>query len=134
MAQEAEAYGDAIVEALRRPSVLVAPHLLVLLGERADHGYALAHRLADLGFPGAAKSVYRELRRMEDAGLLRSAWIPAQTQGPARRVYELTDRGREVLAACRNAARQLEHTLGDFSSRFRSIVDGPPTSAGTSDA
>ncbi|MCA1692030.1 MAG: PadR family transcriptional regulator, partial [Actinobacteria bacterium] len=60
---------DRLVQ--RRPFLPVC--LLVLLAEAPSHGYELAERLKEWGFelsgPGP---VYRELRMLEEGGLVRS--------------------------------------------------------------
>ena len=114
---------DDIVEGLRHPSALVGPCILLLLAEQPSHGYALVDRLKELGFvDGSTGSLYRELRRLEDAGLAHSYWEASQTRGPARRVYELTAAGRRALNGCADGAVDLIHTLEDFLGRYRLVA------------
>jgi DNA-binding PadR family transcriptional regulator len=54
------------------------------------HAYGLGH--VD---PSA---VYRALRDMEDREWVTSTWDEQKTQGPPRRVYQLTDVGDKALA------------------------------------
>ena len=76
------------------PRALLAPCLLLLLAEAPGHGYELMERLKPLGFDwGGPGPIYRELRSLENAGLVASAWS-APRAGPVPRVYELTDEGR----------------------------------------
>lgn len=113
---------DEIVEQLRLPNVMVAPFLLLLLAESPGHGYELVERLKEVGFTeGRAGSLYRELRRLEDEGLVTSHWEASQTRGPARRVYELTTRGRRSLRACIAGAEGLTRTLAEFTDRAASV-------------
>jgi len=78
---------------------LVAGCVLLLLAESRSHGYELHERMRKLMplWSVTAGNVYRELRRMETEGLLRSVWEVSQTRGPVRRVYELTGTGRAAL-------------------------------------
>jgi PadR family transcriptional regulator PadR len=116
---------DDIVEGLRHPSALIGPCILLLLGERPSHGYALVDRLKEFGFTdGSTGSLYRELRRLEDAGLAHSYWEASQTRGPARRVYELTAAGRRALNGCADGAAELTQTLQDFLARYRLVGRG----------
>ena len=93
------------------------------MAERSDHGYALADRLEEFGFAEASTaSLYRELRRLEDAGLAHSYWEASQSRGPARRVYELTAAGRRALNGCADAAVELRHTLEHFLARYRCVA------------
>ena len=109
---------DEIVEQLRHPNVLVGPVLLLLLAENPGHGYQLIERLKTFGFgESRTGSLYRELRRLEDEGLVTSYWEASQTRGPARRVYELTREGRRSLKACAAGADDLTHILEEYVDR-----------------
>ena len=60
----------------------------------------------------ASGTVYPALRRLEDAALIKSKWekqsIAQAEQRPARKYYEVTKTGREVLAEARSRFRLLE--------------------------
>ena len=75
------------------------PVALVILRKEPSHGYKLMERLDEFGFeqtnPG---TMYRTLRQTEDEGLCDSEWETPE-DGPARRVYSVTDAGEEYLAA-----------------------------------
>ncbi len=80
---------------------LTTPAILLLLTEGPSHGYELLRRLRPM-FPrnavsSNAGSFYRLLRDLEDAGSVRSRWAVTTGAGPVRRVYELTDSGRDTL-------------------------------------
>ena len=98
----------------------IEPALLLLLAEGPRHGYDLLEHLsqvtaddrgADLG------NLYRVLRALEDEGLVRSEWH-AEIPGPAKRVYELTDAGRELLAVWVDALRRTGTEIADFLERY----------------
>jgi len=73
--------------------------LLLLLHAGASHGYALLDQLDEFGLVDLNPSVvYRALREMDEQGWVRSVWEGEETQGPPRRVYELTKCGNEMLA------------------------------------
>ncbi|MEO6713794.1 MAG: helix-turn-helix transcriptional regulator [Mycobacteriales bacterium] len=113
------------------PKNFLRPCLLLLLHESPAHGYELRERLRPLGFsrddPGR---LYRALRALEDAQLVRSTWH-SSTGGPDRRTYELTRAGEERL---RHAAAELEamHAILDtFLCRCDSgAAAGPPRQLG----
>jgi PadR family transcriptional regulator, regulatory protein PadR len=70
-------------------------------GQAAFHGFALAQRLrSESGSRSltAHGTLYKALGRLEEFGLLTSAWEDGATvEGrPRRRLYELTERGAEV--------------------------------------
>ena len=107
----------------------MAPCLLLLLAERADHGYDLVARLRPLiDMDGDAGAVYRTLRHLEHDGMVRSHWLPANG-APARRSYELTEAGRGQLRECVVDMRGLRDTLDRFLFRQRAL--GGPTLQGT---
>lgn len=104
------------------PKNFVRPCILLLLRERAAHGYDLLERLAPLGFdredPGR---LYRSLRALEKEGLVRSAW-ERSASGPDRRTYELTRAGMEELHHAAAALAATEQILGTFLSRYSEFV------------
>lgn len=100
------------------------PCLLLLLKQRSAHGYDLIQLLPEFGFserldPG---SVYRNLRRLEEDGLVTSHWDVGEG-GPARRLYSLTDEGEEMLHAWAVHIRQQRKRMDDFLDRYQSLFD-----------
>ncbi len=98
----------------------VEPALLLLLRERPMHGYELLERIAELA--GSERSVdagnlYRVLRALEEDGLVRSEWDAAEP-GPARRRYELTPQGRELLRAWVKALQETQGVVTRFLRRY----------------
>jgi DNA-binding PadR family transcriptional regulator len=77
---------------------MLEPTLLLLLHQGPAHGYTLLEQLEAFGLGDQNPSaVYRALRDMEAEGWVRSNWEQEQTQGPPRRVYQLTAEGDELL-------------------------------------
>lgn len=110
-----------IVEQLRHPNMLIGPVVLLLLAEKSGHGYQLTERLKSFGFDETRpSSLYRELRRLEDEGLVSSHWDPS-ARGAARRVYELTAEGRRSLRACAEGADNLTQMLAEYIDRCRHV-------------
>ena len=95
------------------------PALLALLAERPTHGYELLERLpALLGEERVdVGNLYRVLRALEREGLVSSTWS-ADLPGPAKRTYALTDEGRALLAAWRDALAGLRGELDGFLDRI----------------
>ena len=95
--------------------------LLLLVAEAPVHGYELMGRIDQLGLcrpdPG---SLYRTLRALEDEGLVRSWWEPAEA-GPARRVYRTTDDGRGCLECVTAALARSHRHLSAYLERHRSL-------------
>ena len=73
--------------------------LLLLLYDEIGYGYGLAERLSSFGFSEDnlnVSTLYRALRKMEKEGFVTSLWEKGG-QGPKRRVYEITENGRNEL-------------------------------------
>ncbi len=101
---------------------LIEPCLLTLLRDGAGHGYDLIASLGRFGLdPDNLDNgmVYRSLRHMEVVGWVRSDW-EIGTGGPPRRVYRLTDEGRQALSTWRDELRRTR----DLVSRLLNALDG----------
>jgi PadR family transcriptional regulator PadR len=101
----------------------VEPALLLLLRERAMHGYELLERLPEVAGDDARVDVgnlYRVLRALEEEGIVRSEWS-AELPGPAKRTYELTEDGSRLLDRWAEALRQAERTIGAFLERYQTV-------------
>jgi poly-beta-hydroxybutyrate-responsive repressor len=100
------------------PKDFLRPCLLLLLREGEAHGYQLAESLGAFGFdhsdPGA---LYRALRRLESAGLVRSDWQRSES-GPRKRVYRLTDLGVEDLDRSATDLAEGERRIDSFLDRY----------------
>jgi poly-beta-hydroxybutyrate-responsive repressor len=100
------------------------PAVLLLLRDRPAHGYELLDRLGEL-LPSEGVdmgNLYRLLRALEDDGLVRSEW-DATVPGPAKRVYELTDGGRELLDEWAAGLERAAKRISLFLKRYRKEVD-----------
>lgn len=76
---------------------MLTAHLLAMLNGWSAYGYELAQRLDEAGLGKYNKgSIYRILRQMENSGLVSSSWDTSK-DGPARRIYDLTDGGSQFL-------------------------------------
>ncbi len=92
---------------------MLEPALLTLLSEQARHGYTLLSELSSFGMTTIHPSVvYRTLRELEGLEWIISDWDTSQTQGPPRRMYRLTETGKDALQNWRN---ELEKTQGIIS-------------------
>ncbi len=104
-----------------KPERFVQPSLLMALLNASSYGYELTAKIGEYGFikgdppPGM---IYRHLRQMEEDGLVGSQW-DAEGSGPARRVYSLTEEGREVLHAWIEYMERHARTLSRFVEAYR---------------
>jgi PadR family transcriptional regulator, regulatory protein PadR len=94
---------------------LLLPALLFMIYKKRSHGYDLLDALERYRLETVHPSmVYRVLREMEENGWVISNWDTNQTQGPARRVYELTDLGREAVQTWANELKRVRKSLDDL--------------------
>lgn len=95
------------------------PALLLLLRERATHGYELLEALPAL--TGEARvdmgNLYRVLRALEEDGLVTSRWESGEP-GPAKRTYELTEQGRRLLDEWVAALLRSRDRIDRFLQRY----------------
>ena len=75
------------------------------------NGFSFGFDIVDItGMPGG--TVYPALRRLEEAGYLTSEWekqrVAQSELRPRRKYYEITESGREVLAAAVKRYRLLD--------------------------
>lgn len=76
---------------------MLTAHLLAMLNGWSAYGYEIAQRLEESGIGKYNKgSIYRLLRQLEDSGMVSSKWDTSK-DGPARRIYDLTDGGSLFL-------------------------------------
>lgn len=88
---------------------------LILQALASDYRYGFD--IIDVtGLPSG--TVYPALRRLEEAGLVRSKWekeaIAQSEQRPKRRYYELTKAGKQALAEAIKRYRAIEHAFDAF--------------------
>lgn len=119
--RETQQHAEGAAEFGRLGRDLLSPYILLLLSRYQMHGYLLLQRLAELGvglFDPA--TVYRTLRAMEKAGLIASRW-DTESDGPARRVYSLTDAGTEMLRGWAGALDAYQRTITSFFDLYAGI-------------
>jgi PadR family transcriptional regulator PadR len=97
----------------------IEPAVLLLLRERPMHGYELlelapplvGEERIDVG------NLYRALRALEEDGVVRSEWS-ADLPGPAKRTYELTSEGTQLLERWAEALRENQALVTEFLLRY----------------
>ncbi|MGL6226631.1 MAG: PadR family transcriptional regulator [Thermoguttaceae bacterium] len=98
---------------------LVQPAILAILADGQVHGYQISKRLETiLSFseqPPNQSGVYRFLKSLEVRGLVESFW---DTEGPghAKRLFTLTDSGRECL-------KHWTKTLANYSRAISMLLE-----------
>jgi PadR family transcriptional regulator, regulatory protein PadR len=100
---------------------LLTPYILLILSEYQTHGYMLLQRLTEMGLNlYDPTTVYRTLRSMERDGLVTSRWDTG-SDGPARRVYALTETGESMLRVWAGALDNYQRTLASFFDIYASL-------------
>jgi PadR family transcriptional regulator PadR len=100
------------------PKNYLTAWLLVMLRDLDRHGYEIMKELkrnfAVASDPG---TVYRLLRQLERDGYITSRW-DSKEQGPARRIYKLTEEGSDALKTRSVALDQYRTSLDAFFSIY----------------
>ena len=105
-----------------RPRNWLEAVVLLSLREWSSYGYELMGRARMFGFEAMnTGTLYRTLRRMEKDGVLESSW-ETSGDGPARRMYTITDAGRAYLDFWARSLEQYQQTMDTF---FRMYTGRP---------
>lgn len=97
------------------------PSILLGLYPRPSYGYELIQNIQKFGFiegqapPGM---IYRHLHQLEEDGLVSSQWNTEAT-GPAKRMYYLTEEGKQMLGLWVDYMERQAKTLNDFVDQYR---------------
>jgi DNA-binding PadR family transcriptional regulator len=89
--------------------------ILELLRERPMHGYEVMRALEKTSqgcYSASPGSVYPALQSLEDDGYV------SGVEEDGRKVYTITDEGREFLDRNRDRVEDILHRLGDFARHF----------------
>lgn len=117
---------------LDRPSVqgrmarFMEPCILLLLTAERSHGYQLMEKLGHFGFDGTSSdmaTLYRTLRQLEEDNMVVSAWEEG-SQGPPKRVYDLTEDGRTLLGEWISIIRDNRDRLTKLLESYDSACGG----------
>jgi poly-beta-hydroxybutyrate-responsive repressor len=100
------------------PNNWLTPAVLLLLRDLSSYGYDLMKALSGFGFammnPGP---LYRILRQMEKDGLVSSNW-DTSGQGPARRIYSITEAGEAYLRLWAGSLGQYRSMMDQFTRLY----------------
>ena len=99
----------------------IEPCLLFSLSQQASYGYELMAKLDDFGFPKANPDpamVYRTLRYLEKEGFVVSRW-DTKGAGPAKRNYEITQEGIDLLHGWARGIKQRKDALDKFLGLYK---------------
>ena len=103
----------------------IQPSILLALKQKPSYGYELISVIPQFGFvegqapPGM---IYRHLRDLEENGLVSSAW-ETDGSGPAKRVYQLTNEGVQVLGYWIDYLQNLADKMLRFVETYQEISE-----------
>ena len=105
---------------------MLQPAILSCLYDKDLHGFLLIRELAENpmfdGMEPDKAGVYRYLKRMEESGTLTSHWEMTGDGGKPRRVFSITDRGRECMVTWFVALKQYAGNLDQLIERIGKVT------------
>ncbi|MFU2158556.1 PadR family transcriptional regulator [Caldisericum sp. AR60] len=104
-------------------NVLLVSILFSLLN-KPSHGYSLLDEIKDIGIETEDVPygiLYRTLRLMEMEGLVKSEWQVEET-GPSRRIYKITEEGKEYLRDWAKTSKKRVNTILNLIERIEKIL------------
>ncbi len=110
---------------LHRISKFLQPSLLLFLSKSPNHGYDLIEKLKNLGFHQESTdtgAVYRNLRKLEKEGFLKSVW--KVKGGRKKRIYKITPQGKTLLKAWMERIKERKEALTNFLEIYKEVVNG----------
>ena len=106
---------------------LIQPAVLAILAKGPLHGYRVVRSLGQMAAFGGrrpdATGVYRFLRAMEERGLVSSAWDLSE-RGPAKRLFDLSKKGRDCLARWAETLEEYQAQVGRLAQSLREAAAG----------
>lgn len=107
---------------LSQPTILC----LLALSDKPLHGYVIVQQAAHSPMFGGKKpdatGIYRALKRMEETGLVESRWDTPE-EGSAKRLFELTDKGRNCLRRWIDALACYQQTIQELRVLASAALD-----------
>jgi PadR family transcriptional regulator PadR len=106
--------------------------ILAALVTGPSHGYDLRESIEEMAgslLPADPGGIYRLLRRLEEEGLVVSAWADGSS-GPRRREYQITQEGLDALAYWREDLVQRRLALRTIISSIDEALARRPTYRG----
>lgn len=102
----------------------LSPYLLLILRDWNTYGYEMVQRLGKMGFSIIDQgTIYRNLRQLENNGLVISQWSYQEGEQP-RRLYTITDTGRLFLEQWAGMMEQYQSMLESFFMIYRDDKKG----------
>jgi PadR family transcriptional regulator, regulatory protein PadR len=104
---------------------LIQPAVLAILAEEPMHGYRLVQRLSRMsmfkGHTPDTAGVYRFLKAMEDRGVVSAVWDLSDC-GPAKRLFDLTAKGRKCLTLWGTTLREYQDQVAELAEIVQAVA------------
>jgi len=85
--------------------------LLSIIDEEASYGYEMVSKLQERGLDLASEgSIYPLLSRLQKQGVIQG-YLVQSSEGPARKYYRMSDRGRDLLQQWRADWSELRNSV-----------------------
>ena len=109
------------------PKNFMTPWVLLVLKQWNIHGYLIMQYLNQMGFAEVDHAtLYKELRRLESDGYIESEW-QTDGNGPAKRVYKITDDGEELLLGWTDVVSGYQRMINGFFDMYAEVFGFRPT-------
>lgn len=96
------------------PKNFLIPIMLLHLRDWNTHGYELMEKISQFGMESVDQgNFYRLLRQLEKDALVTSEW-DTTSGGPAKRIYSITDAGKQYLDLWAGSLSQYQKMLNQF--------------------
>jgi len=94
--------------------------LLSIIDEEASYGYEMVNKLRERGLDLASEgSIYPLLSRLQKQGMI-DGYLVQSSEGPARKYYRMSDRGRRTLVQWRDEWESFRSSVDDVLNGGRS--------------
>ncbi len=106
-----------------RPPRFLRAFLLLFLAQGEAHGYELIEKLKEMGVKYETYEfgyVYKTLRNMEKEGLLSSRWN-VKEKGAAKRIYRITDAGKNNLDEWARVLGNIKDSIESFLKAYEDV-------------
>lgn len=111
---------------LGAPKNFLIPIMLLHLRDLNAHGYELMDKLMKFGIESIDQgNFYRLLRQLEKDHLVSSQW-DTSTGGPAKRIYSITDAGKQYLDMWAGSLSQYQKMLNQFFNLYNPFFSFTP--------
>ena len=94
--------------------------LLSIIDEEASYGYEMVNKLRERGLDLSSEgSIYPLLSRLQKQGMI-DGYLVQSSEGPARKYYRMSDRGRRTLVQWRDEWESFRSSVDDVLNGGRS--------------